>query len=1294
MMTRQIVCLLRISLLSIFLTISLSFAGFSQVLQQDYDALLAFYTATNGDGWTTKTGWLGPNDATVGTWFGVVVENGRVVQINLPNNNLSGTLPAQLADLTALRFLILGPDQPPFTNQIGGTIPSGIGNLTDLIRLNLQFNTFTGSIPSELSNLPALVRLELSANQLSGAIPSALGNLSTLQFLALGSNSLTGAIPSELGQLTALTSISLAANQLSGSIPVSLGNLSQLISLQLQLNQLSGSLPIELSNLTALRNFYFNNNQLTGGVPSWLGDMTALEIVQGDNNALAGSLPATLGNLSNLTTLTFTNCQLTGTVPASLTNLGALTFLRLNTNFFTSLPDLSTIGGLSGTSNFQIQNNNLTFESIEPVVAKNPTYSPQRQIPGIANFNVNEGDPITLTYSVGGIVNSYQWYKNNVAISGATNTTFTIPSAALSDAGSYHLEITNAIATALTLRTETTVVTVNSISSPQWVKVDVGSTDGLFDVQFADARAGFTGGNSGEFIRTTDGGETWERLTDAIGFGKSIRDIHFIDRHRGWVVGAQGLLARTENGGLNWTLTTFPGVTINTVWFTSALNGWLGYGNGSVFRTVNGGVSWTQQTTGTSGIIDEIQFVNDQVGYIVSPGSGSGPLLLKTTNSGQSWQLINTNNGGNALYFFNESKGFVGSLNGFLFSTTDGGQSFVSEGRPSNSTIHAVDFASDNIGWFSGLNNTLYSTTNGGTTWVRETTGLSISDQIRRVHSIRTDFAWATSLSEGVLLKYGQMGNVVVDGYESLVQKTFSSAGEQDFNEAGKFTGTAVRIAAVSGSSTVSVRLQQEAPANRQLALLPAPQFANMRWLVTTTGTLPQGYEIVFNLENIPGLPIHTDKTMFRVARRNTEGTGGFELATSRFEGNKLIAAGTGNHEFTLVLVAGPTVTDISVCSGANAVLTASGAQAGQTYRWYQNNTDVTPLFTGNPFVVTSVVADATYYVSLTDGVLESIRVPVTVIIGSALDKPLVTNASACTSSSFVLTATGAALGYEYVWYENLTDTNPIVKNLTGEFTTPVLSVTRSYFVSILTNEGCESERTEVIAEISVLPAPTVTAQGGFGFCEGGSVTLAGPSGFTSYLWSDNSTNKDLTVNTAGTYTLRVVDTNGCESQPTSVVVTQNANPVATITMSNDRLVTGQAASYQWFLFDEAIVGATESFLEINVLRYGIYSVQLISSAGCAVLSDPFVYLITGYEADQEKGVVLYPNPTSGTLSIQIENDVRMKSYTIYNNLGKTMLQREVVSIEFLDVTDWPSGIYSVQIEVENKTLTRRIIKL
>ena len=92
-------------------------------------------------------------------------------------------------------------------------------------KLNLENNQLTGSIPPEIGNLTNLRYLNLSQNQLTGSIPPEIGNLTNLTGLYLNDNGLTGLIPSEIGNLTNLKYLRLFHNQLTGEIPESICDL-------------------------------------------------------------------------------------------------------------------------------------------------------------------------------------------------------------------------------------------------------------------------------------------------------------------------------------------------------------------------------------------------------------------------------------------------------------------------------------------------------------------------------------------------------------------------------------------------------------------------------------------------------------------------------------------------------------------------------------------------------------------------------------------------------------------------------------------------------------------------------------------------------------------------------------------------------------------------------------------------------------------------------------------------------------------------------------------------------------
>jgi RHS repeat-associated protein len=420
----------------------------------EFQALKALYDNTGGANWTTKTNWpvagSWPATATaaqMGTWYGVTVTNGDITTVSLNTNNLVGTLPAALSQLTQLTKLQLTGNTgltgviPAslgslsklqyiylFSNQLSGTIPAELGNLTNLIYLSLYGNQLSGSIPSTLGNLNKLTNLILNNNQLSGSLPAELGNMSALAALSLQgnqisgpippslgqltnltslqmhSNQLTGAIPSSIGNLTKLSVLYLYSNQLSGSIPTEIGNLVNLTDVRLHINQLSGAIPSSIGNLTKVNTFLLISNRLTGSIPHEIGGMTNLNNLQLNNNLLTGSIPNEIGNLTKLSTqLQLSNNQLTGSIPNSIGNLVNLIFCDLHGNQLSgSIPP--ELGNLTKLTNLQLYSNQLSGSipsSLGNLINLQILYLHANQLSG------------SIPPSFGNLTNLTQLYLNN-----------------------------------------------------------------------------------------------------------------------------------------------------------------------------------------------------------------------------------------------------------------------------------------------------------------------------------------------------------------------------------------------------------------------------------------------------------------------------------------------------------------------------------------------------------------------------------------------------------------------------------------------------------------------------------------------------------------------------------------------------------------------------------------------------------------------------------------------------------------------------------------------------------------
>ena len=96
--------------------------------ETDREALVALYNAAGGPEWYSSENWL--SDAPIGEWQGVTTgHNGRVIELNLSQNRLSGEIPPELGNLANLEELSLG------FNELRGCIP---GALQDRLAMGIS----------------------------------------------------------------------------------------------------------------------------------------------------------------------------------------------------------------------------------------------------------------------------------------------------------------------------------------------------------------------------------------------------------------------------------------------------------------------------------------------------------------------------------------------------------------------------------------------------------------------------------------------------------------------------------------------------------------------------------------------------------------------------------------------------------------------------------------------------------------------------------------------------------------------------------------------------------------------------------------------------------------------------------------------------------------------------------------------------------------------------------------------------------------------------------------------------
>ncbi|XP_030518503.2 receptor-like protein 7 [Rhodamnia argentea] len=334
--------------------------------------------------------WNPSNDS----WDGVTCKGGQVTGLDLSNEGITGGLDdsSSLFRLNHLQRLNLA-----YNSFQSLEIPSGFGNLTDLVYLNLSNAGFTGQVPIGISRLTRLVTLdvslfyflglsslklenpnlkmfvatlsELRELYLDGVNVSATGNdlcnalsssLPKLQVLSMMACYLSGPIDScsSLVDLRSLSVINLGNNNLSTTVPEFFSHFHNLTTLQLSNCGLQGEFPQNIFQMKTLQTLDLSVNELLQGPLSGLPENGSLQRLVLSFTNISRRLPESIGNLRNLSRIELVNCSFDGNIPSSFTNLSQLAYLDFSFNNFTgSIPSLSKSKNLTQIT---LSHNNLT----------------------------------------------------------------------------------------------------------------------------------------------------------------------------------------------------------------------------------------------------------------------------------------------------------------------------------------------------------------------------------------------------------------------------------------------------------------------------------------------------------------------------------------------------------------------------------------------------------------------------------------------------------------------------------------------------------------------------------------------------------------------------------------------------------------------------------------------------------------------------------------------------------------------------------------------------------------------
>lgn len=224
---------------------------------------------------------------------------------------------------------------------------------------------------------------------------------------------------------------------------------------------------LDLYDETGGEHWTINTNWLgTSDVNNWHGvtvdDHRVSALALASNN-LSGSIPESISDLTYCLSFDLDDNLLTGELQPAFSDIDKMQTLSVANNELVSIPDLSS---LSALAELNVSHNYLEFDDLEQnAEISNFDYAPQNEISTTDVIDLDEGEELNLSITVGGSENNYQWYVDDIAINNASNMTYTKSNITTDDEGIYHVEITNSLLPALTLLSSDISVTVNCTKS-------------------------------------------------------------------------------------------------------------------------------------------------------------------------------------------------------------------------------------------------------------------------------------------------------------------------------------------------------------------------------------------------------------------------------------------------------------------------------------------------------------------------------------------------------------------------------------------------------------------------------------------------------------------------------------------------------------------------------------------------------------------------------------------------------------------------------------------------------------
>jgi len=222
--------------------------------------------------------------------------------------------------------------------------------------------------------------------------------------------------------------------------------------------------------------------------------------------------------------------------------------------------------------------------------------------------------------------------------------------------------------------------------------------------------------------------------------------------------------------------------------------------------------------------------------------------------------------------------------------------------------------------------------------------------------------------------------------------------------------------------------------------------------------------------------------------------------------------------------------------------------------------------------------------------------------------------------------------------------------------------------------------------------------RGGSALCPGQIARMAGPAGFSDYIWSNGGSGGVIEIEEQGSYSL-TFDNGLCSASSESIQI-EEVNPEQPVIQWNGTSlfvsnVTG--TNWQWFLNGEPIEGANNAGI-VTADLMGVYTVEVIDANGCNLASDPFELILSTSDVTDGGEMNIFPVPSRGEVNIDLPAMGGESLLHIYSADGRTIEKLRINTSESRIITvqtgSWAPGAYIVQLISGADVQTGRIVKV